>query len=281
MSTIDSVATGGATGIPAGRAESVVARLSVAAVVAAREFLRFAQFAIFLVYLVVSVIGFWVWLLALTIGTLRLLLKFARHLLLLIAVLHPPPGGWTEGGLTDRLRAEIRRLWNQRFLLYSDVARPVARQLVAWTHSARRFWHLPLFHKMAAVVVAAAFVLLPLAYFVPRPHEVQIVDRNSFSHTDGQLRYLIHAVDIDDPSTTREYENEYAFYLGKLNPQGLKAQLREGHYYRLWVVGVRWNYLPATLYPNIVKATEIDRHGTRVVAPTLIDSEPGAPVDGK
>ncbi|MEY4094015.1 MAG: hypothetical protein RLZZ53_1214 [Acidobacteriota bacterium] len=247
------------------RAKSVANRLVAPLLVALREFLRFAQFAIFIVYLFVSVIGFWVWILAFLIGALRLLLKLTRHLLLLISALHPPPTGWTRGGsLAERLRAEVQRLWNQRLLLYADLARPVGRQLVAWSHSARRFWHLPLFHKLVAAVVSLGFVFLPLAFLVPRPHEVQITDRNSFSHADGSLRYLIHAVDLRDPSRTREYENEYAFYLGKINPQGLKAALHEGHFYRLWVVGIRWNYLPKTTYPNIVSVVEINKDGSAV-----------------
>lgn len=249
--------------LPARRAESVANRLVSALTVALREFLRFAQFAVFLIYLAVSVIGFWVWVLSLLIGALRLLLKLTRHLLLLISALHPPPAGWTGGGFVERLRAELQRLWNQRLLLYADLARPVGRQIVAWSHSVRRFWHLPLFHKLAAAVASFGFVFLPLAFVVPRPHEVQITDRNSFSHADGSLRYLIHAVDLSDPSKTREYENEYAFYLGKINPQGLKASLREGHFYRLWVVGIRWNYLPP-MYPNIISAVEIDKDGSEI-----------------
>jgi hypothetical protein len=251
--------------LPARRAESVANRLVSALAVALKEFLRFAQFAVFLIYLAVSVIGFWVWVFSLLIGTLRLLLKLTRNVLLLISALQPPPAGWTGDGLVERLRAELQRLWNQRLLLYADLARPVGRQIVAWSHSARRFWHLPLFHKLAAAVASLGFVFLPLAFVVPRPHEVQITDRNSFSHADGPLRYLIHAVDLSDPSKTREYENEYAFYLGKINPQGLKASLREGHFYRLWVVGIRWNYLP-TMYPNIISAVEIDKDGSEIEA---------------
>jgi len=251
--------------LPARRAESVANRLVSALAVALKELLRFAQFAVFLIYLAVSVIGFWVWVFSLLIGTLRLLLKLTRNVLLLISALQPPPAGWTGDGLVERLRAELQRLWNQRLLLYADLARPVGRQIVAWSHSARRFWHLPLFHKLAAAVASLGFVFLPLAFVVPRPHEVQITDRNSFSHADGPLRYLIHAVDLSDPSKTREYENEYAFYLVKLNPQGLKASLREGHFYRLWVVGIRWNYLP-TMYPNIISAVEIDKDGSEIEA---------------
>ena len=266
---------------PGGRAESVANRLVAVLIGALREFLRFVQFAIFLIYLVFSVIGFWVWVLSLVIGVVRLVLKLTRHLLLLLSALHPPPAGWTGGGMVERVRAELLRLWNQRFLLYADIARPVGRQLVAWSHSARRFWHLPLFHKLAAAVTALGLVVLPLVFIVPRPHEVQITDKNSFSHADGPLRYLIHAIDLSDPSKTREYENEYAFYLGKINPQGLKATLHEGHFYRLWVVGVRWNYLPMTMYPNIVSAVEINKDGSRVETPHLVPVPSGEEASGR
>lgn len=250
--------------VPAGRAEAVANRFISVAFVTVREVLRFAQFLVFLLYLVVGVLGFWLWGLAFVIGSFRLLLKLTRQLLLLISALHPPPTGWTGGGVAERTRAELQRLWNQRLLLYADIALPVGRQLVALNHSARRFWHLPLLHKLSAVVIAGSFVVLPMAYVIPRPHTVQIVDRNSLSHTDGELRYLIHAIDLYDPLKTREYENEYAAYLGKFNPQGLKASLVEGHFYRLWVVGVRWNYLPVTVYPNIISAEEIDKNGNEI-----------------
>jgi len=250
--------------VPAGRAKAVANRFISVASVTVREVLRFAQFLVFLLYLVVGVLGFWLWGLAFVIGSFRLLLKLTRQLLLLISALHPPPTGWTGGGVAERTRAELQRLWNQRLLLYADIARPVGRQLVAWNHSARRFWHLPLLHKLSAVVIAGFFVVLPMIYIIPRPHTVQIVDRNSLSHTDGELRYLIHAIDLYDPLKTREYENEYAAYLGKFDPQGLKASLVEGHFYRLWVVGVRWNYLPVTVYPNIIFAEEVDKNGNEI-----------------
>lgn len=265
MSSTDILDPGSAAAkVPAGRAEAVANRFMSAATVTAREALRFMQFLVFLAYLVVGILGFWLWMLAFIIGTFRLLLKLTRQLLLLLSALQPPPTGWTGGGVAERTRAELQRLWNQRLLLYADIARPIGRQLVALNHSARRFWHLPLFHKLSAVILAGSFVVLPMVYVIPRPNTVQIVDRNSLSHTDGELRYLIHATDLDDPLKTREYENEYAAYLGKFNPQGLKASLVEGHFYRLWVVGVRWNYLPLTLYPNIIFAKEIDKNGNEI-----------------
>lgn len=265
MSSTDILDPGSAAAkVPAGRAEAVANRFMSAATVTAREALRFMQFLVFLAYLVVGILGFWLWMLAFIIGTFRLLLKLTRQLLLLLSALQPPPTGWTGGGVAERTRAELQRLWNQRLLLYADIARPIGRQLVALNHSARRFWHLPLFHKLSAVIIAGSFVVLPMVYVIPRPNTVQIVDRNSLSHTDGELRYLIHATDLDDPLNTREYENEYAAYLGKFNPQGLKASLVEGHFYRLWVVGVRWNYLPLTLYPNIIFAKEIDKNGNEI-----------------
>jgi hypothetical protein len=82
-----------------------------------------------------------------------------------------------------------------------------------------------------------------------------------------RVRYLIHAVDIDDPSHTREYQNEVAWWLGKINPQGLKAQLVPGRFYKLEVVGIRWYFLP-TLYPNIISAEETDANGVVLDRPS-------------
>lgn len=282
MSATDSLVTPqAATGQTVSRAESVANGLMLAASVAIRECLRFIQFGMFLVYLVISVVGFWVWVLALSIGTVRLLLKLARRLLLSLSLLNPPPRGWTEGSMAARLRAELRRLWDDRFLLYADVARPVGRQLVSYWNSARNFWHLPLFHKLVALFATMGLVLIPLLYVVPRPHYVQIMDRNALWGGDGELKNLIHAVDLADTSVTREYENEYAFYLGKINPQGLKAGLQQGRFYRLMVVGLRWNWLPKSYYPNIISAKEVNIDGTEVENSNLLSPLVGPPPSTK
>jgi hypothetical protein len=79
--------------------------------------------------------------------------------------------------------------------------------------------------------------------------------------------YLIHAIDLDDPSQTREYMNENAWWVGKINPQGLKARLVPGRYYKMWVIGLRWWFAP-TLYPNIVSVTETDAKGNALEHPS-------------
>jgi len=107
---------------------------------------------------------------------------------------------------------------------------------------------------------------------VPRPQYVQITDDNAMDYEPGAnntmtVRYLIHAVDLHSGGAHREYQNEQVWWLGKINPQGLKSQLVPGRYYKLQIVGVRWYFLP-TLYPNIISATETDEAGAVLNEPS-------------
>lgn len=237
---------------------------------AAWDLFGFLQFLFFLVYLLLSAIGFWLGALAALLGTVRMAVRFTKGALLYMSGGHPPPPGGRAERLPEAARQEIRRLWDSRLLLYADAARPVARQYVAARFAWRRFWYWGVMRKLSTVLVAAFMVALPLVYIIPRPHEVQITDDNAMSHTDGEIRYLIHALDLHDPSDHLEYENEYALHLGKINPQGLKSQLQNGRYYRLWVVGLRWYYFPKTAFPNILWATEIDKDGNEITGGGLL-----------
>jgi hypothetical protein len=117
-------------------------------------------------------------------------------------------------------------------------------------------------------VVTGWLVVVPGLYIVPRAHDVQITDDNAveYDKKTNTTTYLVHALDLHTDNKTREYLNEDAWYLGKINSQGLKSQLQIGRTYRLRVVGIRWYYMP-TLYPNIISATEIDADGNAVERP--------------
>jgi hypothetical protein len=234
----------------------------------------FVRFLLFLVYLVLGVVGFWISVFAALIGAIRVALRVLRLIVLWLSGGHPPPRGGRAPTMAGSTKQELERLWDQRLLLYADVARPLARHLFIAQSAGRRFLHWGIPRKFATVLIIAGFVGLPLVYVIPRPHEVQITDDNALSHADGSLRYIIHALDLSDPTRHREYENEYALHLGKINPQGLKAQLQPGRYYRLWIVGIRWNYFPATLFPNILWATEIDANRNAVTGTALLGVPP-------
>ena len=156
-----------------------------------------------------------------------------------------------------------QRVWMRRTRFYRDVARPVARVIVSTKKTAVQFWRWGGAHKLAAVFATLLFVVLPAVYVVPRPLTVQILDDNVIQHLntpDGNIRYLIHAADIEKPTKRYEFRNERAVHLGKVDPQGLKSLLDPGRYYRVWVVGLRWPWLP-TLFPNLIHATEVDEFG--------------------
>jgi hypothetical protein len=144
----------------------------------------------------------------------------------------------------------------------------MASHYVIASRAARRFFHWTATRKTLALVATTAFVVVPLLYVVPRPQYVQIVDNDVLDYRSAdQVRYLIHAVDLFDTDQTREYRNEPAWYLGKINEQGLKNQLQPGRFYRLWLVGIRWYYLP-TLFPNVIAATETDKEGNTLANPS-------------
>src|SRR5690606_16798852 len=137
-------------------------------------------------------------------------------------------------------------------------------------HMTRTWWRWSPGHKVMALAFGIAFIGVPSLYIVPRPHSVQILDDDVLEYHNtpsGEIKYLIHAASISNPGKLHEYINERAVHLGKIDPQGLKNQLVVGRYYRLWVIGIRWRFLP-TLFPNIISATEIDAQGNAVKNPT-------------
>jgi hypothetical protein len=261
----------------ADRAVKAVDDLAAGASRVAMDMFWYIQFLFFLLYLLMAVVGFWLGFFAAVLGTIRMAVRFVKSAMLYLSGGHPPPPGGRAHEAMDVLRQEVRRLWHARVLAYADVTRPIARHYVSSRVAVRRFWHWGVARKFSTMLVIPLFVLLPLAYVIPRPHEIMITDDNALSHTDGdQLRYLIHAIDLNDPTVFREYENEFAWYLGKFDTQGLKSKLQPGHFYRVWVVGIRWYYFPRTAFPNLLWATEIDRAGNEMTGEALIRRHTGS-----
>lgn len=228
------------------------------------------RFVVFLIYLVLAAAAFWLWVIATVLDLIRFGLRCLLRALL-----------WIGGGqvrvpgqptLLEAIRAETRRMWTERTVHYEVWARPVATHYVAARRAVVHFWHWKLHQKVAAILVAILLVGTPALYVVPRPQYVQITDDNAIDYEPGvnntmTVRYLVHAVDLRDSGAHREYQNEQVWWLGKINPQGLKSQLVPGRYYKLMIVGVRWYFLP-TLYPNIISAAETDEEGNVLNEPS-------------
>lgn len=226
------------------------------------------RFLFFAVFLLLSVVLFWLWIVSLALAAVRTVLHLLAASLAWLG--GKGPHGHRSPGTLSNLRQSLRSVWRERMGHYRELARPVARGYVAVRDSMVEFWRWSPGYKLAAIVSTLFLVVIPGSYVVPRPHLVQIIDDNVLEHNNvpnGELRYLIHAADLRKPGKLREYENERAVYLGKVDPQGLKNQLMPGRFYRLWVIGIRWYYLP-TLFPNIISATEVDQNGEPLEVPS-------------
>jgi hypothetical protein len=240
------------------------------------------RFLFFAVFLVLSVVLFWLWVVSVALAAVRTILHLLAATLAWLG--GKGPHGLRGPGTFAHLRQMLRSVWRERMGHYRELARPVARGYVAIRDAFVEFWRWSPGYKLAAVVSTAFLVVIPGSYIVPRPHLVQIIDDNVIEHhnaPNGTLRYLIHAVDLKSPGKLREYENERAVHLGKIDPQGLKNQIVPGRYYRLWVVGIRWQFLP-TLFPNIISATEVDRNGNPMAEPSYLipETTTGTPQSG-
>lgn len=242
------------------RADRILARVGDAGRAVGGVFVawwRNLRFLLFTVFLLLAVVVFWLWVVSVVLSVVRLLLKGVSTLLMWLAGGAPRAPGVT---FTQALARGVRQGWRRRAVFYRRTARPVARGYVTVRRSSIRFWRWHPAQKMAALVTATLFVGLPVAYTVPRPDYVQIINNNAIDNSRGETRYVVHAVGLFDPGDFREYANVRAAHLGKIDPQGLKSRLVPGRYYRLWVVGVRWYWYP-TSFPNIVRATEVDAQG--------------------
>jgi hypothetical protein len=224
---------------------------------------------LFVLYFLSAILRFWLWVFTAALTALRVLIHVATLPLSLLAGARPPPrrpaAAAAEGSPTSLrtgLRDELRR-----------ALAPLLVQLAVVGDVLRAFGHYTVMRKVLALQMTVLFVGIPGMYFVPRTQDVQILDNNVLNYQDSKIGqsdagYLVHGADMDDPGVVRVYMNENAWWLAKINSQGLKARLVPGRYYRLQVVGLRWWYAPA-LYPNIISATELDAQGHELSQPSV------------
>lgn len=266
--------------VAADRALAFVQRMRDGAARASHDVWHVLRFAFFVLYMVLAIVSIWIWLVEVLIGVIRMGLRAVMIVLLwLSGGIAPRPGMPPPLSIAEAIRRDLRYFWAGRLRAYDRVARNAAGHIVSAQRATRTFWHWPIGRQIFALAVALVFIGVPLLYVIPRPHYVQITDDNAIHHTkDGKtVIYLVHAVDLFDSNKTREYMNEDAVYLGKVDSQGLKSRIIPGRNYRLWIVGIRWWKYPR-LFPNIISATEVDAQGNTLSDPSrhLVVTRPPA-----
>jgi hypothetical protein len=221
------------------------------------------RFVLFFLFVLTGILRFW--LLGFT-----LVLHLVRVAIQVLTI----PLRTASGASLPRLARRNRpaRIGSIGITLHYELVKPLAHLWVESIDTIRCFWHYTIARKTLVIVLTFFLIIVPGSYLVPRPHTVQILDNNVLNNqvtplSGSSVGYLIHAIDTDDPTHTREYVNENAWWLGKVNPQGLKARLVPGRFYRMWVVGLRWWFAP-TLYPNIISVTETDAEGNVLAHPS-------------
>lgn len=256
--------------LAADRAERFADRLIESLKRAVRDVWSVARFAIFIIYLMLAIVSIWLWLIGALVGTLRFAVRAVMIVFLWLSGGIAPPPGAPPRSVAELIRRDLRYFWRGRAVAYRRMSHGIAAQLVGARRATRTFWHWSVGRQIFALVVSAFLVGIPLSYVIPRPNYVQITDDNAIQYEfdRNQVTYLVHAVDMFNPRKTREYLNEDAAHLGKFNSQGVKAQLVPGRTYRLWVVGIRWWKFPR-LFPNIIKAQEVDAQGNIIAHPSL------------
>lgn len=222
------------------------------------------QFILFLVFTLTAILRFWL----LCVTLLLHLLRVALHLLTIPLR--------TAAGASPKRRGHpkppLLEVGNLGSTLHFELVKPLQHFWLEVTDGVRSFLFYTFARKTLVVMLTFLLVIVPGSYLVPRTHTVQILDNNVLNNQSSKLDttsvgYLIHAIDLDDPTHTREYSNEDAWWLGKVNSQGLKANLVPGRYYKMRIVGLRWWYAP-TLYPNIISVVETDAKGVVLENPS-------------
>lgn len=221
------------------------------------------RFVLFFLFILTAVVRFWLLCLTVVLHLFRVALHLLTIPLRTAAGAYPPrPASHKQTFLSSHLG----------ITLYFELVKPIVHMWFETLATCRSFWHYTIARKTLVVIVTFFCAIVPASYLIPRPHTVQILDNNVLNNhrsalSSNSVGYLIHAIDLDDPAQTREYINENAWWLGKLNSQGLKAHLVPGRYYKLWVIGLRW-WIAPTLYPNIISATETDAQGNELEHPS-------------
>ena len=280
--SIDAQATNPAAALPRSPSDPAYIRAERLASTIEQAFVgvwTFARFVLFVLYLAVGILAFWLWVVSFALGVVRLGLRMVMASLLFLSGGIAPRFPGASPNLVVSLDREIKYLWNTRLVAYENVARPVARHWVKSQEATRTFWHWGIGRKATALLLALFFIGIPMTFVIPRPQYVQITDDNAVHYdqenNNARVSYLVHATDLGDRGKTREYRNEDMWWLGKINSQGLKSQLQPGNYYKLWIVGIRWYYMPR-LFPNIISATEIDANRNPITDPSrLLRAQPG------
>jgi hypothetical protein len=251
------------------RAEAHAAEAIARAKHVTKEIWHFARFLLFALYLILGVVTVWLWVIEAFFGILRFFLRSVMIVLLWLAGGIAPRPGPPPASVAEAVARDLKYFWAGRVHAYDRIARTAALHLVAARRSTHTFWHWTVVRKLYAITVAFVAFGIPLMFVVPRPNYVQVTDDNAVHYEDNgqKVTYLVHGTDLFDKSQTHEYRNEDAVYLGKVNSQGLKAQLVPGRYYRFWIVGIRWYKYPR-LFPNIIWATEVDAQGNTVPDPS-------------
>lgn len=237
-------------------------------------FFQTIRFIAFLFCVLIGAVYVWAWLLGLVLAVVRVVIGLVLTPLLWITDGPPHHVDGRAFTMKETFGGRLQLWWDRRDEWYRDIARPMGRYLADLHLGGLRFWHFTIPRKLTVVVAGFFLFVLPLSYVIPRPHYIQLLDDNVIDYGSGstpeqRLRYLVHAVDLFDPQQTREYLNEDAWWLGKINSQGMKARLQPGRFYKVWVVGIRWWYFP-TLYPNLIEVTEVDRSGNPVPEPSYL-----------
>jgi hypothetical protein len=214
---------------------------------------------LFIAYVLTSILRFWIWFLEKVLKTLRMLIR-------LITVPLGLASGLPYGA---SLRAEednffFKSFWQYTyFTIIREMLVEVRDTIILIREGIYTFWSLSFSRKVVVLVIPFFLVIGPLGFIVPRPQEVEIVAINSIRDnisTAGNASYVILAKGFDGPNDFRQYVNEDAWWLTKVNSQRLKTILKEGKKFEVWIVGYRIAF-PIEMYPNMVYAIELDENG--------------------